>query len=786
VLFLKDLIVLIARILIAIGDLVILMLSPIWKVLVWLFSNAGKSRIKEHEIYNADSLKPKISFEKPGLPQLSYKKPVLPTIKTPKFKLPKFRLPKPKLPQPQIPLPAFHFEHFLKTPLKKRGRRRKIIFFTPISTKVRYIIAGALISFLFIFLPVTSVIFLQNLPNPRSLATQEIAQTTKIYDRNHTLLYSIYANQNRTVVPLSQIPDNLKRATIAIEDKNFYSNPGVDFLAIARSAVGNAQNKPTQGGSTITQQLVRARLLTPERSFDRKIKEIVLSIWAQRIYSKNQILEMYLNQVPYGGTSWGVEAASQTYFGRDVKELDLAQSAFLAGLPQAPSVYTPYGQHPDSWKARQKDVLRRMKESGYITNKQMNEALAEKLTFQPEKHILHAPYFVMYVKDWLEREYGLPIVERGGLSVITSLDLKTQDMAQKTVTQEVDKAGHLNFTNGGALVTNPKNGDILAMVGGKNYYDQNGGNYNTTTALRQPGSTIKVITYAAALMNGFTAATVIPDTPITFNSAGSTPYSPVNYDGRFHGNVTLRLALANSINIPAVKTLNQVGIPTMMNLAKRMGVSTWGDPSQYGLALTLGAGEVRMTDMAEVYGTIANQGQKVDLNPILKVTDYSGNVLEEKEVTSTQVLPREVSYILSNILADNKARQMEFGSNSPLVIPNHTVSVKTGTTDNKRDNWTIGYTPNKLVSVWVGNNNNAPMNPVLASGITGAAPIWHNIMSTLLSGENQKEEIYAMPPDIVIKSCNGKDEYFVRGTELLGNCRALGINNQIPTRFRQR
>jgi membrane peptidoglycan carboxypeptidase len=386
------------------------------------------------------------------------------------------------------------------------------------------------------------------------------------------------------------------------------------------------------------------------------------------------------------------------------------------------------------------------------------------------------------VKNLLEQQYGLPIVERGGLSVITSLDLKTQNMAQSVVTNEVNKAGYLNFTNGAALVTNPKNGDILAMVGGKDYYDQQGGNYNVTTALRQPGSTIKVITYSAALMNGFTAASVIPDTPVSFKIPGSAPYSPVNYDGKFHGNVTLRTALANSINVPAVKALNQVGIATMVDLAKHMGISTWGEPNQYGLALTLGAAEVKMTDMAQVYGTLANQGKKVELNPFLKVTDSNGNVLQEKkDIVSTQVLPPNVTYIIDNILADNNARQMEFGANSPLNIPGHTVSVKTGTTDNKRDNWTIGFTPNVLVAVWVGNNNNAPMNPILASGITGAAPIWHNIMSTLLSKSDKTSETYPLPSDLVVKPCNGREEYFVPGTDSLANCHPLSINNRIPT-----
>ncbi len=721
---------------------------------------------------------PKFSFPKLSLPKI----PEI-NISVPKITFPKFHAPKINIqPVPIVQIPTFSIPK-LKVKLhkhKKRGRKR-LSNFVPFGVKFKYLFIGFAFSFIFIFLPTSAYIFISNLPNPEELSRQDVAQTTKIYDKNGNLLYQIYANQNRTVVHLSQIPKNLQNATIAIEDKNFYTSPGVDALAIARSAYADLTGKPLQGGSTITQQLIKARLLSPERSIDRKIKEIVLAIWADKIYSKDQILEMYFNQVPYGGTSWGVEAAAQTYFGKDVKDLDLAQSAFLAGLPQAPSVYSPYSDNVSAWKPRQNDVLRRMRELGYITKKQEEDAKKEQLAFEPQQHILKAPHFVMYVKDLLIEKYGLAMVERGGLSVTTTLDSKIQDMAQKTVADEVNKSSYLNFTNAGALITNPKNGDVLAMVGGKDYYDPKSGNYNVTTALRQPGSTIKAITYTAALMNGYTAATQIPDTPVSFATPGSTPYSPVNYDGRFHGNVSLRTALGNSINIPAVKVLNQIGVPTMVDLAKKMGITTWGDASNYGLALTLGAAEVKMTDMAVAYGTLANQGERVDLNPLQKVVNSDGQVLEEKkDIKSTQVLPREIAFIVSNILADNNARSLEFGLNSPLVIPGHTVSVKTGTTDNKRDNWTIGYTPNLLTAVWVGNNDNAPMNPILASGITGAAPIWNKIMGNMLDKNNIKNEIYATPDNIVAKPCNGKSEYFVRGTDTPVLCRPISVNGQKP------
>ncbi|OGH13472.1 MAG: hypothetical protein A2860_03980, partial [Candidatus Levybacteria bacterium RIFCSPHIGHO2_01_FULL_37_33] len=634
--------------------------------------------------------------------------------------------------------------------------------------KAKYFLIGSLFSAIFIFLPLLFLIFIQDLPSPKILGLQKEPQTTKIYDRNGVLLYQIYASQNRTFVPLSSIPYQLQKATIAIEDKDFYNNPGFNIGAIARSAIANLSGKPLQGGSTITQQLIKSTLLTPEVSVLRKIKEVILAFWAERIYTKDQILQMYLNQIPYGGTSWGIEAAADTYFGIHAKDLDLAQSAFLAGLPNAPTFYSPYGEYPDLWKKRQKEVLAKTAEQKFITKKQAEDAMREELTFLPIQNPIRAPHFVMYIKDLLVKKYGLPMVEKGGLTIKTTLDLKIQETAEKIVKEEVENYRYLNLTNGATLVTNPKNGDIIAMVGSHDYSDPNGGNFNATSALRQPGSSIKVVTYSAALSASFTAATPIDDSPIAFTSPGAPTYSPVNYDGRFHGLMTLRAALANSINIPAVKTLNTIGIPTMVELGKKMGISTWKEPGNYGLAITLGAADVEMTDMAVVYGVLANGGNRININPIIKVTDAQGNILEEKKIEKNRVLDPGVAFIISDILADNLARTMEFGTNSPLFIPNHTVSVKTGTSDNKRDNWTIGYTPSYLVAVWVGNNDNSPMSQSLASGITGAAPIWNRIMNNLIS--SLPDEKFSQPEDVIQKSCMGQKEYFIRGTESFVNC----------------
>jgi len=667
---------------------------------------------------------------------------------------------------------------YIKIKRKKKIKAIKI-FPLPIGIKVKYFLIGSIFSLIFFFIPLVFVIFLQELPSPKQLSFQQAPLTTKIFDRQGKLLYQIYAQQNRTLVPLSSIPKYLQEATIAIEDKNFYKNSGIDIVAIIRAAIADISGKPLQGGSTITQQLVKSTLLTPEISIQRKIKEIILAFWADNIYTKDQILEMYFNQIPYGGTAWGAEAASEVYFNSKVSDLDLAQSAFLAGLTRAPTSYSPFGESPSLWKERQAEVLTRMEQLKYINLQEKNDALKEELVFSIPQIPIYAPHFVMYIKDLLSNKYGLGMVEKGGLQVTTSLDLETQDMVQKVVNSEVEKNAYLNLTNGASLVTNPKNGDILAMVGSKDYSNLTSGNFNVTTALRQPGSSIKVITYALALSNGFTAATILDDSPISYTFPGSPTYTPVNYDGKFRGKMSLRIALANSINIPAVKTLSKIGVQNMISLAKKMGITTWNNPENYGLAITLGAAETKMTDMATVYGVLANEGYKINLNPILKITDSIGNVLEEKtdiNIAKVQVVDPGIAFIISNILADNGARALEFGLNSPLDIPNHYVSVKTGTSDNKRDNWTIGYTPDFLVAAWVGNNDNSPMSQSLASGITGAAPIWHEIMINLLQETaSVSADKIAIPSDVIQKDCIGRKEYFIKGTENSINCTFIPI-----------
>jgi penicillin-binding protein 1C len=653
-------------------------------------------------------------------------------------------------------------------------KRKSVRHTTPLSfsilTKLKYFVLGSIFSLFFVFLPLLLLTIVQLLPNPSQLSQNLAPQTTKIFDRHNRLLYAIYANQNRTNVSLSDIPQSLQEATIAIEDKNFYKNPGFDITAIIRAAVSDFIGGTFQGGSTITQQLIKSSLLNSHITIGRKIQEVLLAFWAEKLYSKKQILSMYFNQVPYGGTAWGVEAAAQTYFGKSIKNIDLAQAAFLAGMPQAPTTYSPFGENPSLWKKRQTEVLDRMQELGFISKNEKIQAIDEDIHFQPQSIPIYAPHFVYFVKDLLVKKYGLPLVEKGGLHVYTTLDLDIQNMAQNAVTTEINQDSYLGISNGAALVTDPKTGDILAMVGSANYDNPDGGNVNVTLSPRQPGSTIKVVTYSAALSHGFTAASILDDSPVSFVLSDNIVYSPVNYDGRFHGKIPLRLAFANSFNVPAVRTLNAVGLPVFLDLAKRMGLDSLDTTNTiYGLSATLGGLDATMKDMVTVYGTIANSGKRIDINPFLKITDANGTILEEKmQIPHMQIIAKGIAYIIANILADNIARTWEFGTNSPLQITGHTVSVKTGTSDDKRDNWTIGFTPHILTAVWVGNNDNSPMSQSLASGITGAAPIWHTIMTNLL--KNSSDESFSLPDDVITKSCSGKIEYFLKGTENSVNC----------------
>lgn len=625
-----------------------------------------------------------------------------------------------------------------------------------------------------------------DLPTPEKIVRRE-GFSTKIYDRNDVLLYDIYANQRRTPVKLAGVPDYLRQATIAIEDKNFYKHKGYDPTGILRAGWNIVIHRRLQGGSTLTQQLVKNVLLSSERTLLRKVREFILATQIERKYTKDQILTMYLNEAPYGGTAWGVQAASEVYFGKDVGSLTLVESAMLAGLPQRPSAYSPYGTNPTSYVLRTEQVLRRMREDGYITRGQEDEAKKqlEEIKFIGRGASLKAPHFVMYVQELLEDRYGQNIVEQGGLKVRTTLDWELQQKAQQVVTEEIEKVEPLHITNGAAVTIDPGTGEILAMVGSKDFaaedYD---GQVNVTLSLRQPGSAVKPVTYVTALKKGYTASALLVDAPTTFpGGEGQPDYQPENYDGKYRGPVQVRYALGNSINVVAVKMLAMVGVRDMLSTAYDMGIKTL-EPTRenmqrFGLSVTLGGGEVRLLDLTSAYGVFANGGLRYEPVAILKVEDQKGKILEEFEPSKgRRVLSEAEAFLISHILSDNEARAEVFGTRSALVVPGRTVAVKTGTTNDQRDNWTVGWTPHVVVGVWVGNNDNSPMKQV-ASGVTGAAPIWRRMITEAVSGKTDAG--FEVPGNVVgleVDKISGygahdgypsRTEYFIKGTEPAGD-----------------
>lgn len=664
-----------------------------------------------------------------------------------------------------------------RTPKVKLGG--KLFLYSRLSKFALFGLIGGIILMFGIFLW-----YSRDLPEPGKLIEAQAANSTRIYDKNGVPLYSVYENVNRTYVKLDKIPKTLQEATIAIEDKNFYKNDGFSLTGYIRGLlIDPILRRRVTGGSTITQQLVKNVLLSSERSIPRKVKELVLAIQVDKRYSKDEILEMYLNDVPYGGTAIGVEAASNSYFGKEVADLDLAQSAFLAGLPQSPSTYSPYSGN-DYYIARSAQVLKAMREQKYIDKDQEKKALEEvkNMKFEQKESVsFKAPHFVIYVKQILAQQFGEAAVETGGLQVKTTLDYDIQKKAEDIVKEEVGKLKGYRVGNGAAIVSDPKTGEILAMVGSKDYFDtEDDGNFNVALADRQPGSSLKPVMYATAFEKGYTPATMIMDVQTDFPNGDGTMYTPVNYDGKFRGPVQLRFALGNSLNIPAVKMLARVGVEDVMKKGYEMGLTNWEPTSEnlrnVGLSLVLGGREVSLLDEVTAYGAFANKGIKKDPITILEVKDANGKTLyEAKEKDGQKVISEEIAFLISHILLDNNARSEAFGPNSVLNIPGKTVSVKTGTTDEKRDNWTIGYTPSYVVGVWVGNNDNSPMNPAIASGITGASPIWHDIMSFVL--KDKKDEPPKKPDGVVavqVDALGGgmptegkatRSEYFVKGTE---------------------
>ncbi len=667
-------------------------------------------------------------------------------------------------------------------PRRRRRGRFRMSWLQVLSRALVVVFIGIVIGI--ISIPVLFFWYSRDLPTPGKLVSSKYKDATRIYDRKGVLLYSVYTDANRTYVKLSDTPKNFQDATIAIEDRDFYKNQGFSPIAYLRVVRNYLTGRGLAGGSTISQQLVKNVLLTPERSLPRKIKELILSIQVNQKYSKEEILEMYLNNIPYGGTAIGVEAASEMYFGKKVGKLNLAESVFLAGLPQSPSVYSPFSGNK-YYLDRSKAVLTQMVENGYISKQESEKAMIQigGFKFSQKYSSIKAPHFVMYVKDKLEEQFGVQGVLNGGLQVTTTLDYDIEKKAEETVNEEIEKLKNYKVNNGAAIVANPKTGEILAMVGSKDYFDEKiDGNYNVATSNnRNPGSSLKPIIYAAAFEKGYTPSTMLMDVKTEFPSNDpNKPYVPVNYDGKYHGPVQLRFALGNSLNIASVKVLSLVGIDAGMKKAYDMGIHNWEptseNKSQVGLSLVLGGRGTSLLDEITAYSVFANKGVRLDPVSILKVTDNNGHVLYEyKKRDGKRVLSEEIAFLISHILLDNNGRALAFGTSSWLVVPGKTVSVKTGTTDEKRDNWTVGYTPSVAAGVWVGNSDNSPMDPAIASGVTGASPIWNKIMSFVL--KNKPDEQPKKPDNVIalqVDSLAGglphggqptRSEYFIKGTE---------------------
>lgn len=575
----------------------------------------------------------------------------------------------------------------------------------------------------------------RELPNPNRLIDRQIAQSTKIYDRTgETVLYEIHGNEKRTLVNLSDLPPYVKNATIAIEDKDFYKHGGFSLWAMFRTAITNVLRGQSAGGSTLTQQLIKNAILSPEKTITRKAKELILAYRVEKKFSKDEILQMYFNEIPYGSTAYGIEAASQRYFGKNARDLTLAEAAVLAALPQAPSRYSPYGPNKDMLIARQRYALDLMVEQGYISKDDSEAAKNQELKFKEPTDNMAAPHFVMYIKEQLAEKYGDKMVEQDGLKITTTLDLYKQKAAEEAIAEIAPKnAEKYNASNAALISIDPKTGQILAMVGSRDYFNKDiDGQVNVTLQSRQPGSSFKPIVYTSLFNKGYSPNTILYDLNTNFSTDPANPYMPHNYDSKEHGPVSIRTALAGSLNIPAVKAIYLSGMDNVLGLAKDMGYTTLNDKSRFGLSLVLGGGEVKLIEHANAFSAFAREGNLHSVAGILKVQDKNGNVLEEyKDDGGKKVLEPNIARMTNSILSDNAARSYIFGSSNWLTLGSRPVAAKTGTTNDYRDAWTIGYTPSIVAGVWVGNNDNSEMKRG-ADGSVVAAPIWRKYMEKVL------------------------------------------------------
>ena len=684
--------------------------------------------------------------------------------------------------------------------VKIKNKQKLLYFLTYSASFLLFAIIGGTL-----LVVVILAAFSVDLPNPNRLLERNTELSTRIFDRNKTPIYEVFGEKNRSVVQLSDVSPALVHATLSAEDSDFYQHKGYSLKGMMRAALNTFTGSGLQGGSTITQQVVKNALLSQERTLTRKIKEAILSLQLENRYAKDEILQMYLNETPYGGQNYGVLTAAKAYFGKNPSELTTAEAAYLAGLPQRPSEYSPFSADPAKGLERKDYVLHLMNSYGwlgkdgaryFLSDEDYKKAKEEKLVFKSAASSFEAPHFVFYVKDLLAKQFGEDLVEQGGLQVVTSLNLDLQKKAEEIVKEELENSKGLNVGNGSLVTLDPKTGQILAMVGSKDYFAQAqpvgcvsgttgkdscllDPKVNVTLRPRQPGSSIKPITYAALLSQGYTASTPLLDVPTRFVGEGveaNKVYAPENYDGNFRGPMSLRKALGNSINLTAVKALKLVGINNMILLARKMGITTFTDFSRYGLSLTLGGGETKLLEMTGAFAMFAAKGVHREPVAILEVRDAQGTVLYKwRDNGGDKVLGEDVAFLISDILSDDGARSDVFGRDSLLNISGHQVAVKTGTTDDKRDNYFMAYTPSLTLGVWVGNSNNEPMNPLIASGITGATPIGNQFMKEAL--KDQKPERFEPPKNvkkIEVDELTGmlphgddgkRPEWFVEGSE---------------------
>lgn len=609
-----------------------------------------------------------------------------------------------------------------------------------------------------IFLILASGIFLiglmawisKDLPSPSGVINRNITVSTKIYDRTgQTVLYDIHGNIKRSLITLNDVPDFTEKAVLAAEDRNFYKHKGFSITGIVRSVLVNALTGSKVGGSTLTQQFVKNAILTNEKTYTRKLKEFLLAYQIEKKFTKEQILTMYLNEIPYGSVIYGIEAASESFFGKAAKDLTIGESAILAAIPKAPTTYSPFGSHKDLLIARQRYIIDSMAELGYITKEQATAAKAEKIIFRPPRESILAPHFVMYVKELLTEQYGGEnFINQEGLKVITSLDWEKQQLAENAVEQGVkDNGAKYDFGNASLIALDPKTGQVLAMVGSADYFNEKiDGQVNVAISPRQPGSSFKPLVYAASFIKGYTPNTVLYDTVTNFGVNGAEPYQPNDYDMKERGPVTIRKALAGSLNIPAVKTTYLTGLKNILDLADSLGYSTLKDRNRFGLSIVLGGGEVKLLEHAGAYAVFAQEGVKHEINPILRIEDKNGRVIYEYKDKSKKVIEPEIVRQLTDILSDDSARAYVFSAGSKLTLPGRPVAAKTGTTNDYHDAWTMGYTPSLVCGVWVGNSDNKAMKKN-ADGSIIAAPIWNSFMKEAL--KNTPVENFTKPQPVV-------------------------------------